>query len=118
MTDKTIKSTRPVRTDAFGRTLKAQTYEMIPEINQKLTDVAKEFKLTMGEVLEVVLTHVDLNAMAPHLSAVRERKLEIRENAKRDRAESTNPKVATLAKQLKDLSPERLAEIQALIDKN
>lgn len=110
-------STRAVRTDAFGRELKPQTYEMIPEINDKLRDTSKEFKLTASEVLEVLFAQTDWNALTPHLEEARQNKVKVRDAAKQARQAEATPKVMSLAKQLKDLSPEKLAEVQALIAK-
>lgn len=115
-------SSREPRIDAFGRVLKSQTYDMLPEINDKLRDISKEFKLTASEVLEIVLNSTDWDALAPMLTEQRKRKEEVRaaarEEAKAERDASGAPTAMSLAKQLRTLTPEKLAEIQAVMAKS
>lgn len=112
-------SSKDPRIDAFGRVLKSQTYDMLPEINDRLRDISKEFKLTASDVLEIVLNNTDWNALAPLMTEQRKRKEEIRaaarEEAKAERDASGAPTAMSLAKQLRNLTPERLAEVQAMM---
>lgn len=113
-TEKPTKNLR--REDLYGRPLKAQTYEILVTTHEKIRDRSKEFKVTAPELLEVLMDNTDWNAMAPLLEAVRARKEEVRaKNLQAKRVVSASPKAMDLAKKLQELSPDKLAEIEAVL---
>lgn len=112
--EKTSKNLR--REDLHGRPLKAQTYEILVTTHEKIRDRSKEFKVTAPELLEVLMDNTDWDAMAPLLEAVRARKEEVRaKNLQAKRAASADPKALDLAKKLQGLSPDKLAEVEAVL---
>ena len=103
------------REDLYGRPIKAQTYELLVTTADKVKERSKEFKVTAAELMEALMEHTDWNAMAPHLMAIRAKKEQTRAANKEARKVEVDPQVVALAKQIKNLTPETLAEIQALI---
>lgn len=116
MTTATTKPSKNLRReDLYGRPLKAQTYEILVTTHEKIRDRSKEFKVTAPELLEVLMDHTDWNAMAPLLAQVRAKKEAARAQKLQAKKAQTDPGTVSLAQQLKDLSPEKLAQIQAII---
>lgn len=101
------------REDIYGRPIKVQTYEILVSTHEKIREAAKEFKVTAPELLEVLMDNTDFNVLAPKLRDVRAKKEAYREAAK----SKVDPTAAELAKKIKTLTPEKLAEVQALLNK-
>lgn len=78
--------------------------DMPADYQAKLAELAKRFKITQGEAVQVMLDQIRLLPEAPFV-AKREEKVAARQPRK------------DLYKKLKSLSPEQLAAIEALADK-
>lgn len=105
------------REDLYGRPVKAQTYEILVETHERIKSITKEFKVTAPELLEVLMNNTDWNALAPDLHAVRAKKEAMREAAKqgKTKTKAANPEADALAAKIKNLTPEKLAQLQALL---
>ena len=69
----------------------------------KLLNVAKTYRITQGEVLEVLLNQLNLGLMGQHFEAKRLAK----DDGKTSKTE--------LSKMMRDATPEQLAAIQAIL---
>lgn len=79
--------------------------DMDDEHREKLATLAKRYKITQGEAIEVMLDFVEhADQIAPAMMARREAKLAARKEAKAAREPAK-----ALAKELLTLSPEQLA---------
>lgn len=72
------------------------TIDIDPEHRARLSEIAKEFKLTQGEVIAALLDNMDLGALMNHLQARRQEKVAQRAAQKK------------IYQKLKELSPEQL----------
>lgn len=82
-----------------------QTVIMEQTTKESLKNLAKRFDLTQGEIIDVLVAHADIDAIESngHFRL----KLEAKTGAK--------PSKSKIVKQLKDVSPEKLAEIQKIL---
>jgi hypothetical protein len=71
---------------------------------KKLKDSAKQVRLTQGEVLEVLLDNADFDALAGQFQVKRQSK------------QGGRQVDSALVKKMKGASPEKLAQIQAILD--
>lgn len=78
---------------------------MSKEHHAKLKTLAKQFKLTQGEVAEVMLDQIDVDGLMPHMEAKRK--------AKKSGAGVTTK--TELVKKMKDLTPEQIAAIEKIL---
>jgi hypothetical protein len=79
---------------------------ILPEAQKnKLKQIAKTYAITQGEVIEVMLDQVDLTRKYDHFSAKRSEKLAGRSSIR-----------AALTRKMKDLTPEQLTAIEAIIN--
>src|SRR5574344_654184 len=112
MTEEKPKKGRNIRRDdVFGRPLKNQTYELLVATTELIKRHSKDYKLTAGELLEVMFEKANWAEIEPAAKSLRSRKEQARAEAleRKRAAEAAIP--ASLAKQLKDLTPEKLAAI-------
>lgn len=103
------------REDLYGRPIKAQSYEILVATHERIKDITKEFKVTAPELLEVLMERTDWNAMGPHLQAVRAKKEAARAKALENKKAAVPPEASQIASKLKDLTPEQLAKVKAII---
>lgn len=105
MNDITENAKPASRTTGFYEQKGLVRYTVIfsPVHREKLKQTAKQFGITQGEVVEVMLDQLDANAMAPHFQA-----------KKTGKAEGRITKTE-LVKKMKDLTPAQLAAIEAIV---
>lgn len=105
------------RDDVFGRPLKNQTYELLVSTTELIKTHSKDYKLTAGELLEVMFEKANWDEIEPAAKALRARKEKARAEALKRKRAAEVAVPPSLAKQLKDLTPEKLAAIQAILNK-
>lgn len=81
-----------------------QMFIMTEATKERLKQVAKRFSLTQGEVLEVLIDHIDEDALAPVLQEKRALKIADRDSAK-----------AAIIKKIRKMSPKQLAVIEQIV---
>jgi len=81
------------------------TIETTPDERDDLAVIAKQYKLSQGEIIGCLLRHFDREAMAPVFTAQREAKVAVRED---------NKKIKKLVNSLRSLDPEQIAELHRL----
>lgn len=74
---------------------------------EKLKQLAKSYKLTQGEIIEILLDHVDLSVMEARFEARRAEKVATRRARK--------PDLLRLIRSDESLSPEKRAAIEAIL---
>lgn len=75
------------------------------ESKEKLKDVSKMFHLTQGELVDALIERADVEELASYLKNKRADVIKVR------------AKKSDLAKQIKNLSPEQLSAIEAIVGK-
>lgn len=103
------------RDDIFGRPLKHQSYEMLVTTNDAIKERSKEFKLTAGELFEVMLACADWDKITPAAKELRARKEQARAAALEAKRQAEPPAASQLAKKLKEMTPAQLAKVKAMI---
>lgn len=71
-------------------------------VREKIKNLAKAYRVQQGDVIDVVIENMDLTKVGPALEARREVK--------------AKPKKTEIAKKIRGLSPEKLAQIEAIIE--
>lgn len=80
---------------------------------RKLAEIAKNYKLNQGEVIEVMLDNLDLSTLSEAFKCRRDEKVAMRAAAK---SLSDKPTLDLLTK-IKELTPEKRAELLQNINK-
>ena len=85
----------------------AYTIKTDAEHQRKLSSLAKDYKITQGEVIEVMLDNLDVETMSEAFKRRREDKVAIRAAAK----SLTDKPTIALLKKLQSLTPEQQADL-------
>jgi hypothetical protein len=76
-----------------------------PSHKARLKAWAKQYKLTQGEIMEVLIDQADLNALEPHFAAHRFKRI----------SEDETSLKKTVVKNIKSATPEQLAAIAQIM---